>query len=193
MNFLSPQIIFSILIHVFVIALLEVLFYFFYVTKMEEKALTDAVSGMVNSVSNQVDLDLIRKLVDNKNFDNINLNNIKINNYTEKSKIENFQSKLNNIERNSRNKKKSRNERQNNLLKKSLILVGILLLATITVYVLNKKKIKLGYVLKETFGVLVLMGFFEYLFFTKVILKNPTISNSELKKIIIDKEISKMS
>jgi ATP-dependent Zn protease len=178
MIFLSPQIIFSILIHVFVIALLEVLFYFFYVTKMEEKALTDAVSGMVNNVSNQVDLDLIKKLVNNKNFNDINLNNIKINNYIDQSKIENFQSKLNNIDRNSRNKKKSRNERQNNLLKKSLFLVVLLLIATIAVYVLNKKKIKLGYVLKETLGVLVLMGIFEYLFFTKIILKNPTISNS---------------
>ena len=207
MKYFNPQIVFSILLHVFVIALLEVLFYFFYVTKMEEKALTDAVSGMVNNISNQTDLSMINNfLKNNRQMNNGQMNNGQMNNgqmnngpldinnnYTVQPSREYFEGDLNKLEKNSQNKKKEREVRQNKLLIRSLMMVGVLLLVTIGVYVLNMKKIKLGYVLKETLGVLVLMGAFEYIFFTNVILKNPTISNSELQKIIIDKQIKKLN
>ena len=64
-------------------------------------------------------------------------------------------------------------------------MVSIMLFITIIIYIYNAKNINLKDVLTETFGSLILMGLFEYIFFTTIIIKNPTISTSELQLALI--------
>ena len=68
-------------------------------------------------------------------------------------------------------------------------MVCVMLLITIIIYFYDSKNINLVHVLTETFDSLNLMGIFEYFFFNTIIIKNPTISTSELQKNVIDSTI----
>ena len=206
----TSQIIFSILLHVSLIALLEVLFYFIYVTKIEDKELKKAVSTMLTTEQKQ---QLIKRMIsyeaDNNdkpsadNNDKPSDNNV--NPYSDSddsvfvnNNIETFENKNSDNNNKSQykilaskasNEKKNRNKIKNKLLKKSLIIVGVILLITIIIYIYDAKNINLKDVLTETFGSLILMGIFEYIFFTTIIIKNPTIGTSELQQSLIDSTI----
>jgi|TARA_B110000240_G_C13484987_1_gene447001 uncharacterized membrane protein len=204
----TSQIIFSILLHVSLIALLEVLFYFIYVTKIEDKELKKAVSTMLTTEQKQ---QLIKRMIsyeadnnDKPSADNkYKPSDNNVNPYSDDSvfvnnNIETFENK--NSDNNNKlqykilaskasNEKKNRNKIKNKLLKKSLIIVGVILLITIIIYIYDAKNINLKDVLTETFGSLILMGIFEYIFFTTIIIKNPTIGTSELQQSLIDSTI----
>tara|TARA_B110000259_G_C14001531_1_gene396462 strand:+ start:786 stop:1433 length:648 start_codon:yes stop_codon:yes gene_type:complete len=204
----TSQIIFSILLHVSLIALLEVLFYFIYVTKIEDTELKKAVSTMLTTEQKQ---QLIKRMIsyeadnnDKPSADNkYKPSDNNVNPYSDDSvfvnnNIETFENK--NSDNNNKlqykilaskasNEKKNRNKIKNKLLKKSLIIVGVILLITIIIYIYDAKNINLKDVLTETFGSLILMGIFEYIFFTTIIIKNPTIGTSELQQSLIDSTI----
>jgi len=154
-------------IHLFLISMFELVFFFNYITKYEDKALIDVFNSLTNSVTNMCsNLNNQTKVIINDIF-NIFVNTTNIN-----------QDALNAYDyRNMINHKL--------LINAILYFVGIAFI-NILLFTINKiyykRKINYRDILLDNIIMIIILGIYEYIFFSNIIFKYITISPEELTK-----------
>ena len=157
--------------HLFLVAIFELIFFFNFVTKYEDKALVDVFNQMTNQATsicsslNQYD----KKVVDN--FLGLFLNTTKIN-------------------EDSNNAYNLRTIYNHTLLSKGvyyfLYVTGLNFLIILLNFVWFRRKINYKTIIIDNLVMISLLGLFEYLFFSTIIFNYQTISPNELNKQISD-------
>ena len=165
-NFVKFANILYLVLHISIIIIFEILFYFLYIIKKEYEV-----------------FDYILNDIDNYNYNNLN--------HTTKYIINEFLSninELNNINNIALIDKNNRINTKNILFKKSLIIIfffGILSILIISFGVI-KKKIKIKYLIIDLFAILFMISIFEYIFFSCIVSNIRPISPYELLNNIIN-------
>jgi hypothetical protein len=157
----------SIFLHVFIMVIFEIYFYFNYVVEIEQKSFLDKIDDYIKQIESNSPLTpeqkQIVKILFNQNSNNELLN------YLYGQYINSIQS-------------------QKKLLHLLLIkacgmagIIGIGLLILFLFGIANRKKIKWNWILIENLMMFVLLGIFEYLFFINIIMYYNPVTDEEVK------------
>ena len=155
------------ILHVSIIIIFEIFFYFLYVIKKEYQLFDYLIDDITNN-------------------DYYHLND------TTKIIINNFLKNMTNLNYINSRAIKDKNDRmdtKNTLFNKSLIIIVFfsLLSSSIVVFGLYYKKIKFRYLILDLFTILCMISVFEYVFFTKIISNIKPISPYELLDSILNR------
>lgn len=161
----------SVFLHIFIMVIFEIYFYFNYVVLIEKNEFIDKINSYLiefesNVAFNQVQKDFIKLIIKTQNHDQSFITYL-YNQYLESL------------------------EKQKALLDKLLIfackmggVIGIILLVLFGFGLANRKKISWKWILIENFIMFALLGIFEYLFFTNIILHYNPITDEEVKYFV---------
>jgi len=161
----------SVFLHIFIMVVFEIYFYFNYVVQIEKNEIINKINSYLiefesNVDFNQVQKDLIKLIIGTQNFSETFISNL-YNQYLESLK------------------------EQKALLHKLLIvackmggIICLILLVLLGFGLANRKKINWKWILVENFLMFALLGVFEYLFFTNIILHYNPITNEEVKYLV---------
>ena len=155
------------ILHVSIIIIFEIFFYFLYVIKKEYQLFDYLIDDITNN-------------------DYYHLND------TTKVIINNFLKNMTNLNYINSRAIKDKNDRmntKNTLFNKSLIIIVFfsLLSSSIVVFGLYYKKIKFRYLILDLFTILCMISVFEYVFFTKIISNIKPISPYELLDSVLNR------
>ena len=189
------QTIFGILIHVTIIAIFEILFYFFYIAKLEKEATDRQVSCLLPK-----ELVNIRKNINNKNIkileDFLRKKGVPI--PTEINKDTKYITLLLNhltslTHKKASKSKKDRNEHNNKLFLHAGIIALILVIIIIAWFfigpiLIKQKNYKIDWkeLLYSILIIIILIAIFEIYFVKKIVLKYGVTSSEETKEILVD-------
>jgi hypothetical protein len=161
----------SIFLHIFIMVIFEIYFYFNYVVQIERNEFLKKINSYLNAIESNANFNKIQKqtikyIIESQNYGSSFIN------YLYEQYIQSLQE-------------------QKNILQKLLILaskmagtIGLILLILFGFGLANRKKIKWNWILFENFFMFILLGIFEYLFFTNIILHYNPITDSEIKYLI---------
>jgi hypothetical protein len=154
-------------IHLFLISMFEVVFFFNYVTKYEDKALIDIFNSLTNSVTNTcTNFNNQTKVIIDDIF-NIFVNTTKIN--QDSLKAYDYRNMIN----------------HNLFINAILYFIGIALI-NILLFVINKiyykRKINYKDILLDNMIMITILGIYEYIFFTNIVFRYITITPEEITK-----------
>lgn len=161
----------SVFLHIFIMVVFEIYFYFNYVVQIERNEFINKINSYLiefesNVNFNQVQKDLIKLIVEKQNYNKSFITYL-YNQYLESL------------------------TKQKELLHKLLIIackmggvIGLILLVLFGFGLSNRKKINWKWILVENFLMFVLLGIFEYLFFTNIILHYNPITDEEVKYFV---------
>jgi len=160
---------FMFMIHLTLISIFEIIFFFSIVSTYENKAITSVIVGFLNSVPSYCnELNYQEKL----NFTNIfnllvNTTQIDVNSNYSADKRKSFN-----------------NELFVNAWMYFLVIIGIDIFLLIIKYI-YKIKINLKKIILDNFGMIIILGIYEYMFFKSIILLYENISQNELIKLMV--------
>lgn len=152
-----------VLLHVFIMIVFEIYFYFNYVILIERDAFIQKINGYFNQIKNDYPQPI---LVMNTATYNVWIDTL-YNDYLAS--------------------KSAQDALLRHLLQKACEMggaFGVVLLATVFLALYNYKEIRWKTIMAENVAMLGLLGFFEYLFFTHIIMNYNPISDAELEYII---------
>ncbi len=157
----------SIFLHVFIMVVFEIYFYFNYIVIIEKNEFLNKIDDYIKQIESNIFLSPEQKHIIKTMFDE-NSNN-QLLNYLYKQYIQsiNSQKKL-----------------LYHLLIKACGMAGIIgsILSILLIFgIFNKNKIKWNWILIENLIMFILLGIFEYLFFTNIIMHYNPITNDEVK------------
>jgi hypothetical protein len=166
----------SITLHVFIMVIFEIYFYFNYVIAMERNVFLSKINNYFTQLMNV------------KNDDDIN--NYLLHKIINSKQIILLQNQLYEEYINSLHEQE---ELIKKLLVNALILCGIIGIIVLIFFInglYNYKFIKWKWILIENIFMLLFLGFFEYMFFINIILKYNPITDNEIKYIVINNFIN---
>lgn len=166
----------SITLHIFIMVVFEIYFYFNYVINIEKQAFTDKINAYFSELSLFNPNTETNPFINNKQIFNILLNS----NQTEQQ--------LNTLHEEYIESLNEQEQLHNYLLTKSCYMagfIGLLLLIFFLNGIYNKKVIKWRWILVENILMLLLLGLFEYLFFINIIMNYNPISDAEIKYMMV--------
>jgi hypothetical protein len=166
---------FSITLHIFIMVVFEIYFYFNYVIEMEREAFISKINAyfsyLYKSDPSYSNIDDYKKDIF---YQIINLN------YT--------QTQLNNVHDEYIESLNEQNELYNKLLTKACYIAGFIGLILVILFlnaIYNNKVIKWRWIIVENILMLIFLGLFEYVFFVNIIMHYNPITDAELKYIVI--------
>jgi hypothetical protein len=161
----------SVFLHIFIMVIFEIYFYFNYVIQIERNEFLKKINSYLNQIESNTNFNQIQKETIKHIFESQNYGSSFIN-YLYEQYIQSLQE-------------------QKKILKKLLIIackmggvIGLVLLILFGFGLANRKKIKWNWILFENFLMFVLLGIFEYLFFTNIILHYNPITDAEIKYFV---------
>lgn len=163
----------SICLHVFIMIIFEIFFYFNYIVNIEKQSFLKELSNYLGQMknipltSNQIKM---IKLILNSNSNSNNLLNMLYEQYIQSLEL---QKKI-----------------LHDLLIKSCKMAGIVGIVLIILFLsglANRKKIKWNWIFIENILMFVFLGIFEYFFFTNIIMGYSPITDAEIKYFVADK------
>jgi hypothetical protein len=162
----------SITLHIFIMVVFEIYFYFNYVIEMERAAFIDKINAYFSYLYNS----------DTSPYSNKNIFYQIINlNYTE--------NQLNNVYNEYNEALNEQNELYNKLLTQACYIAGFIGLVLVVLFLnalYNKNVIKWKWIIVENILMLAFLGLFEYVFFVNIIMHYNPISDAEIKYIIVN-------
>lgn len=159
----------SIILHVFIMVIFEIYFYFNFIIQIEKKLflnkINDYICQLNNNLLDKTQKEFIKKIINSNNFILKSL-------YDEYIKSNNQQKKL----------------LYKLLLKSCRIagIIGIFLMIFICMGLYDKKKINWKWILVENLLMFLFLGIFEYFFFMTIIINYNPITDSEIKYYIVN-------
>lgn len=155
-----------IIIHLSIIIIFEIFFYFLYIIKKEYEMFNYLIDDITNSNNNTNKIIEMIKYELNKNI-----------------------SILDDLNRKALNDKKEREDIKDNLFEMSFIIIIFVILLSGSIITLSvyKKKVKLRFLIIDILSILSLMSIFEYIFFNYIISKIRPISIYELLNEVINR------
>ena len=168
----------SITLHIFIMVVFEIYFYFNYVINIEKQAFIDKINAYFSELSlfNPNTRTESYPFINNKQIFNILINS----NQTKQQ--------LNTLHEEYIESLNEQEQLHNYLLTKSCYMagfIGLLLLIFFLNGIYNKKVIKWRWILVENILMLLLLGLFEYLFFINIIMNYNPISDAEIKYMMV--------
>lgn len=161
----------TIFLHIFIMIIFEIYFYFNYVIKIEKESFLDKIDDYVKEIESNSPLTLeqkqIIKVIFNQNSNNQLLNYL-------------YQQYINSLN--------SQKKILYHLLIKACEMagaIGLILLVLLFIGLINRKKIKWNWILIENLMMFILLGVFEYVFFTNIIMHYNPITDDEVKYRVI--------
>jgi len=163
----------SVFLHIFIMVTFEIYFYFNYVVHIERNEFLKKINSYLNQIEsnanfNQIQKQIIKNIIESQNY------GIEFINYLYEQYMESLQE-------------------QKKILHQLLILackmggiIGIILLILFGFGLANRKKIKWKWILFENILMFILLGIFEYLFFTYIVLHYNPITDAEIKYFVAD-------
>lgn len=154
----------SISIHILIMIVFEVYFFFDYVVKIENKTFIEKISDtfkqLENPKLNSIEIEIVKKMIKNKNYI------------------------LNDLYNQYINSKRDQNTILHNLFVKSCKMVipfGIICLMLIFISCFRLRDIKWKSIIFENIIMFLILGIFEYYFFLNIILNYEPVTNEEIK------------
>lgn len=166
----------SIFLHVLMMVIFEIYFYFNFVVSIEKKQFLNKIQQYIEQIEKSINLNTYQKTIIKKILMN-NLNNVFI--------TQLYNSYLDSL------------DNQKKLLKKLLIkscvmagVIGLILIFLIAMGFYKKIKINWNWILFENMLMFALLGIFEFWFFINVILKYNPITDDEIKYYVVDQFVT---
>lgn len=160
----------SIFLHIFIMIVFEIYFYFNYVVEIEKNEFLNKIKTYLHEFENNIDLNTEQKKII------VNILKLQYNGTFMEYLYNEYIKSL---------------KQQNKLLHKLFIRscslgsgIGFILIALIVLSIYNKKKIKWNSILFENIIMFILLGIFEYLFFINIILNYNPITDAEVKYFV---------
>ncbi len=161
----------SVFLHIFIMVIFEIYFYFNYVVEIERNEFLKKINSYLGQIEsnanfNQLQKEMIKRIFESQNYGASFIN------YLYNQYIESL-------------------EEQKKILKQLLIIackmggvIGLVLVVLFCLGLANRKKIKWNWILFENFLMFILLGIFEYLFFTNIIMHYNPITDAEIKYFV---------
>jgi hypothetical protein len=166
----------SVILHIFIMVVFEIYFYFNFVIDIEKKQFFDKIQEYINKFVNSIDLNSVQKeivkKIFNSKYDNVIMNDL----YDLYIKSLEQQKKL-----------------LYHLMTKSCVIAGVfglVLLGLVLFGMWKKIKIKWNWIWMENILMFALLGIFEYWFLMNVILNYNPITDAEIKYYIADQIVN---
>lgn len=163
----------TICLHIFIMIIFEIFFYFNYVVKIEKESFLNELDNYLSQIKNipltNKEKKLIKLILNSNNNNNYLLNTL----YEQYIQSLELQKKI-----------------LHNLLVQSCKMAGIVGIVLIILFLsglANRKKIKWNWIFIENILMFIFLGIFEYFFFTTIIMGYNPITDAEIKYFVADK------
>ena len=160
----------SITLHIFIMIVFEIFFYFNYVTLIEKSEFLNKLKSYLANL-NMLNLSLDQKIIINQIIN------------------ENFNENYGNLYNNYKKSLIVQRQMLKKLLLKTCLMcgyVGLVLIILFIAGIFNRKKINWCWLVLENILMFIFLGIFEYYFFTNIISQYNPITNDELKYYLIN-------